>query len=55
VGIINTGGIPCIIRNRSNGLMMEPDRPEELVAALQAVLRDWDVVRLRATAEVQAS
>ena len=35
-----TGGIPDAVRDGDSGLLVEPDRPEELVAALRRLLGD---------------
>jgi glycosyltransferase involved in cell wall biosynthesis len=36
----NVGGIPEIVENGVNGLLIEPEKPGELVAALERVLHD---------------
>lgn len=39
----NAGGIPYIVEHGRNGLLVEPDRPEELAAQVLRVLREPDL------------
>lgn len=41
----NAGGIPYIVEHERNGLMVEPDRPEELAEAILRVLKDPELAR----------
>jgi L-malate glycosyltransferase len=44
------GGIPELIRSGENGVLTEPERPEELAAAVAALLGEPERLRSRATA-----
>jgi L-malate glycosyltransferase len=41
----NAGGIPYIVEDGRNGLMVEPDRPEQMAGAVLSLLRDADLAR----------
>src|SRR5690606_35525197 len=41
----NAGGIPYIVDHERTGLMVEPDRPEQLAAAILRVLKDPEMAR----------